>query len=139
MIARSRVRIRAGAAGDVSSAELTLYADSYSMSVPPQCYRSGTQKDPSHSAKSSSGKLHLNTHTPLTQPSRSGLIMPPSRHSLEIYPETSSHATCQGAFGQLSQLAEPLRTDSGMKSGINVRELISTSKQKQKEEEEEEA
>ena len=30
---------------------------------------------------------------------------------------------------QSSQLAEPLWTDSGIKSGISVRELISTSKQ----------
>ena len=25
--------------------------------------------------------------------------MPLSKHSVETYPETSSHATCQGAFG----------------------------------------
>ena len=31
-------------------------------------------KDPGHSAKSTGGRLHLNTHTPLTQWSRSGLI-----------------------------------------------------------------
>ena len=30
-------------------------------------------KDPGHSAKSAGGRLHLNTHTPLTQRSRSGL------------------------------------------------------------------
>ena len=36
---------------------------------------------------------------------------------------------------QSSQLAEPLWTDSGLKSGISVRELISTSKKKKNEEE----
>ena len=33
---------------------------------------------------------------------------------------------------QSSQLAEPLWTDSGIKSGISVRELITTSKKKKK-------
>ena len=32
-------------------------------------------KDPGHSAKSADGRLHLNTHAPLTQRSRSGLTM----------------------------------------------------------------
>ena len=39
-------------------------------------------KDPGHSAKSAGGRLHLNTHTPLTQWSRSGLTMPLSRHNV---------------------------------------------------------
>ena len=46
-----------------SSPELTLSADSYSVS-------------PCHSTKSSGGRLHLSMHTPLTQQSRSGLTMP---------------------------------------------------------------
>ena len=50
--------------------------------------------------------------------------MPLSRHSLGTYPETSLHATCQGT------LAEPLWTDPGLKSGISVRDLISTLKKK---------
>ena len=33
-------------------------------------------KDPGHSAKSAGGRLHINTHTSLTQRSRSGLTMP---------------------------------------------------------------
>ena len=56
-------------------------------------------KDPSHSAKSAGDRLHLNMHTPLTQPSRSGLTMPLSRHSVGTYQETSSHATRQGTLG----------------------------------------
>ena len=32
-------------------------------------------KDPVHSAKSAGGRLHLNTHTPLTQRRRSGLTI----------------------------------------------------------------
>ena len=42
VIEKLRVRILAGAAGEFSSPELTLCADSYSVSVPPPCYRSGT-------------------------------------------------------------------------------------------------
>ena len=55
-------------------------------------------KDPGHSAKSAGSGLHLNTHTPSTQRSRSGLTMPLSRHSDGTYLETSSHATSQGTF-----------------------------------------
>ena len=78
-----------------------------------------------YSAKSAGGRLHLNTHTPLTQRSQSGLTMPLCRHSVGIYPETSSHATCQGTFGH-----NRLRSLSHcglilIKTGISVRELIS--------------
>ena len=44
MIERLRVQILAGAVGEFSSPESTLCADSYSVSVPPPCYRSGTLK-----------------------------------------------------------------------------------------------
>ena len=44
-----------------SPPELTFCAGNYSVSVPPPCYRSGTQKDPSHSGKSAGGRLHLRT------------------------------------------------------------------------------
>ena len=56
-------------------------------------------KDRSHSAKSASGRLHLNMHTLMTERSQSGLTTPLSRHSVGTYPEASSHATCQGTFG----------------------------------------
>ena len=46
VIERLRVRIRAGAAGEFSSPVLTLCADSYSVSVPPPCYRIYTLKIP---------------------------------------------------------------------------------------------
>ena len=39
-----RVQIPAGAAGEFPSPELPLRADSYSVSVPSSCYRSGTEK-----------------------------------------------------------------------------------------------
>ena len=37
VIERLRARIAAGAAGEFSSAELTLCADSYSVFIPPPC------------------------------------------------------------------------------------------------------
>ena len=55
-----------------------------------------------------------------------------SRHSVGTFLKTSSHTTCQGTFRQSSQLAEPLWTDPGIKSGNSVCELISTSKKKKK-------
>ena len=42
MIERLQVEIPTGAAGEFSSQESTLYADSYLVSVPPPCYGSGT-------------------------------------------------------------------------------------------------
>ena len=113
------VQFPAGAATEFSSPELTLCADSYLVSVPPPCYCSGCQR--------AGSRLHLNTHTPLTQQSRSGLTMPLSRHSVGTYLETSSNTTHLEAFSQSSQFAE---TDPGIKSGISVHELISTLKKK---------
>ena len=64
-------------------------------------------KDPGYSAKSAGGRLHLNTHTRLTQRSRSGLTMLLSRQSVGTYPETSSHATRHGklSHSRLSSLS----------------------------------
>ena len=130
MIKRLRVQILAGAGGEFSSPESTLCANSLfsvcSTSMLPQWHL----KDPSHSAKSAGGRLHLNMHTPLTQRSRSGLTMLLSRHSVGTYQETSSHvAARQGTLGQSSQLTEPLWTDPDLKIGISVRELIFSLKQ----------
>ena len=87
------------------------------------------RKRPRHSAKSAGGRLQLNTHTPLTQPSRSWLTMPLSRHSVGTYQETSSYATRQENTRPKSfQLVSSLWTDPDVKSGISVRELISTLK-----------
>ena len=61
-----RLRIPAGAAGEISSPESTFCADSYSVSVQP-CVIAMARKRPRSSAKSAGGRLHLNTHTPLTQ------------------------------------------------------------------------
>ena len=70
--------------------ELTLHADSYSLSVAPDLVLPQWRvKDLGHSVKSACGRLQLNTHTPLTQRNRSRLTMPLSRHSGGTYPETA--------------------------------------------------
>ena len=59
--------------------------------------------------------------------------MPLSRNSVGVYQETSSHVTRQGMLchSRLCSLSR-LWTDPGQKSGISVRELISTLKKKKK-------
>ena len=56
--------------------------------------------------------------------------MPLSRHSVGTYPETRTLNLSWKIRSQSSQFAEPLWTDPGLKSGINVCELISTLKKK---------
>ena len=86
-------------------------------------------KDPGHSAKSAGGRLHRNMHTPLTQQNQRGLTMPLSRHSVGTLSGNKLACNSSGnAQSQLSQLAEPLCTDPGIKNGISVHELISIKK-----------
>ena len=99
MIERLRVRIAAGAAGEFSSPESTLCADSLFGVHSTPLLLQWDVKDPGHSAKSACGRLHPNMHTPLTQRSRIELTMPLSRRSVGTYQETSSHATRQGTLG----------------------------------------
>ena len=89
-------------------------------------------EDPGHSAKSAGGRLHLNTHTALTQRSRSGLTMPLCRHSVGTYQETNEliRNSSGNTRPQSFQLAEPLWTDPGLKSGISMCDLISTYKKR---------
>ena len=96
------------------------------------------RKTSGNSAKSAGDGLQLNNLRTLTQPSRSVLTML-SRHGVG---ENSSHLTRQGTLvhgrisslilAQSSQLAEPLWTDPGVKSGTSVRELIFPVKKKKK-------
>ena len=89
-------------------------------------------KDPGHSAKSAGGRLHPNTHTPLIQRSRSGLTMTPSRHSVGNCGKQLKRSLSGNIRRQSSKLAEPLWNYPGIKSGISVRELISTLKKKKR-------
>ena len=109
--------------------ELTLCAGSYSVSVPPLVLPQWHVKDPSHSAKSAGGRLRLNMYTPLAQRSRSRLTVPLSRHSVGWEPirkRAHTQLVREHLATVVSQLAEPLWTDPSIKSGISVRELIST-------------
>ena len=106
--------------GDRNRKYVHTHTHSPSTLVSPQLH----VKDPGHSAKSAGGRSHLNTHTPLTQRSRSGLTMLLSRHSVGTYSETSSHATCQGKFGHSSLSSLSHRgLILAQKSGISVCEL----------------
>ena len=78
-------------------------------------------KDPAHSAKSADGRLHLNMHTPLTQQSWSGLTMPLSRCSVNLSRNQLTYNLSGNTLPQSSQLAKPLWTDLGLKSGNSVR------------------
>ena len=128
-----RVRIPAEAAGEFSSPESTSCADSYSLSVPTPVLLQWHVKDPSHSAKSTDGRLHQNMHAPLTQQSQSGLTMPLSRHSVGILSGNElTHNSSGNTWSQSSQLAGPLSNDPGLNNGISVHELISTKKKKKK-------
>ena len=112
--------------GEFSTLELTLCADSYSVSRSTPVLPQWHVKAPGHSAKSAGGRLDLNMHTPLTNRSRSGLTMPLTRQCGNL---SGNELTCNSpgnTRSQSSQLSEPLWTDPGLKSGISLHELIST-------------
>ena len=118
-----RVRYPAGAAGGFS-----VCADFYSVSVPPRV-TAVVRKRP----RSFRQKRRWQTHTPLTQRSRSGLTMPLSGHSVGTL--SGNELTCNSSENtrpQSSQLAEPLWTNPGVKRGISMRKLISNKKRKKK-------
>ena len=127
---RLRVRIPAGMAGEFvlfrANFQCGLLLSAFSIPVLPQWYAN----DPGHSAKSAAGRLFLNTHLPLIQRSRSALTVL-SLHTVGTFQRNELTCTSLGnAQPQSSQLAEPLRTDSGFKRGTSVRQPISIKKKK---------
>ena len=122
VIERLRVQVPAGAAGEFNSPELNFCADSYSVSVPPRVSRQWHVKDPAHSAKSACGRLHLNTHTPMTQRRRRGLTTL-SRFRVEIYQgnELTRNSSSGNTRPQSSQLSEPPWTDPDLLGGFEER------------------
>ena len=86
MIERLRDRVPAGAAGEFSTPETTLCADSFSVSFPPPVLPQWHVKDPGHSAKSAGGRLHLNMHK----------LLDPTK------PEWVDYAAVQALCGNLS-------------------------------------
>ena len=123
-----RVRIPAGAAGEFSSLGSTSDADSYSVSIPSPCYRSGALK------------------TLVILPKVRWQVTPKQAYTFDLVKSewadyAAVHAQCgnlsrneltRNSSGntrsQWSQLAEPLWTEPGLTSEISVRELISTLK-----------
>ena len=87
-------------------------------------------KDSDHSAKRAGGRLHLNPHTALTKQSRIGLTTL-SKHNVgtdqgnEVTRNSSGNTRPKS-----SQLAKPLWTEPGLKSGLGVRELVSAQEYK---------
>ena len=132
MIESFRVRIPEEAAGEFTSPELALCADSYSVSVPPSYYRSGTQKNPIILPKVQMAVTPKNACT--LDPTKSEWA---DYTAVQAYcGNLSENDLTRNSSGntrlQSSQLAEPLWTDSGLKSGISVHILISTLKKKEK-------
>ena len=72
-------------------------------------------------------RLHINTHTSLTQQSQNGLTMPLSRHNGEPIRQRAHTQLVRKHSATVSQPAEPLWTNPGIKSGISVPDLISDS------------
>ena len=117
MIERLRVRIPTGVAGEFSSPELTLCADSSSVSVPPRvtavarkrplsfCRKCRLQVTLKHAYTFDPKKLDQAVQAYCGSLSGNELTRKPSGNTLS----------------QSSQLAEPLWTDPGQKSGISVR------------------
>ena len=126
IIKRLWVWIPAGVAGEFSSPESTLCADSHSVPFPTYVLSQWHVTDPGHSAKSAGGSLHLNAHTPLTRQSQSGLTMPLSGHSGNLSGNELTRNSSGNTRSQSSQLTEPLWTDPGLKCGISLLELISS-------------
>ena len=132
MIDRSRVRISAGAAGEFSSPEVTSCADSYSEPMLPRvtavarkrvrsfCNKCRWQDTPKHACTLDPTKSEWCDHAGV-QASCGNL----SGNELTF-------CLSENIQPQSSQLAEPLWTDPGIKSGISVRELIFTSKKKKR-------
>ena len=121
MVERLRVRIPSSAAEDFSSPELNLCADSYLCPFHPRdtavaririrsfCQKCRWQVTPKHENTSINGSL-------------SGLTMPlPSGNKF-------TRSLSGNIRPQSSQLALPLWTDPGIKSGISVHELNTTFK-----------
>ena len=130
MIERLPVRVRAGAAGEFSSPESTLCADSYSVSIP-------------------TGVTTVTCKRPRSFCQKCRWQVTPKQADT-LHPTKSEWADCAAVqawcgnlsgseltgkltgitLPQSSKLAEPLWTDPGLKSGINVHELISSFKKK---------
>ena len=116
----------AGGVGEFSTPALTLCADSSSASISPPlphvkrpwsfCQKCRWQVTPKHAYSLDPSKSEWADHAATQEDNLSGN---------ELLRNSSGNTRLQS-----SQLAEPLWTDPGLKSGISVHELISTLKKK---------
>ena len=130
---RLRVRILAGVVGEFSSLQSTLCADSYSVSVTPLVTTVACKRP-----------------WPFCQKCRWQVTPKHAYHLDPLQSEWADYAAVQAECGnlsrneltrnssentklQLSQLAQLLWTDPGLKSGISLRQPISTLKKRKKE------
>ena len=132
MIERLRVRIPTGAAGECSFSGLTLCADSYSVFVPPRVATMARKTPRSFCQKCRSQVTPKHAHTLDSKKSEWAVFVQTLCENLSV--NELARNLSGNIQPQSSQSAEPLWTDPGLKSGISVRELISTSNLRQKEE-----
>ena len=127
-IERLRVRIPAEAVGEFSFPEHTLGQCVLTLVRCPfhPCVTEVARKRPRSFGQNCNGRLHLNTYTPSTQQSRSALTMLFSRSAETYQGNKLTRNSSECARPQSSSLTEPLWSEPGLKSGIGVRELIST-------------
>ena len=133
MIERLRVRIPAGAAGEFSPSELALGAGSFRCPFHPRvtavarkrprsfCQKCRWQVTPKHAYTSDSMKSEWADYAAVQ--AQCGNLS-----GNELTRDSSGSTRSQS-----SQLAEPMWTDPGLKSGISVRELISMERERERE------
>ena len=132
MIGRWRAGYPAGPAGEFYSPELTLCADSYLVFVPFRVTAVACKISRSFCQKCTSQVTPKYAHT--FAPKKSEWADYAAVQAL--YGNLSGNELTRDLSGntwsQSSQLAEPLWTDPGLKSGISLLELISTLRKKKK-------
>ena len=119
---RSRVRIPTGAAGEFSSPGSTLCSDSYSVSVPPPCYR----RPWSFCQKCRWQVFHKHAYTFDPMKSEWADYAAVQAQCGNLSGNEFTHKPSGNTQSRSSQLAKPLWTDPGLESEIGVRKLIST-------------
>ena len=118
MIKKLRVQVPSGAVGKSFSPELTFCVDSYSVSPPPHVTTVACKRPRSFCQKCR-WQVTLNHAYTLNS-------------TKSEWADYALQAECGNARPQSSHLAEPLWNDPGIKSGISVRELISTLEEEEK-------
>ena len=107
-----------------------MCADSYSVFVPPPCYRNDTYNTPVILPKVQVTPKKAYTFDPTKLQWADYAAVQAKCGNLSGNELTRNSS--ENASSQSSQLAEPLWTDQGLNGGISVRKLISTLKKKRR-------